>query len=145
MPRRDDTRLILLEGISGAGKSTILRLLNEMRNFQDHHWHRWASTKFVYGVLERREVSIEQLRQDEEKIQKIWPTTLVTLTCHEHVALARKQSMPNEYIENNIAEANKLFLIYHNHFTAIERKIIVNTEIKTPQQCAELILARVMQ
>lgn len=142
--RKDDTRLILLEGISGSGKSTILRRLNEMRNFQDHHWHRWSATKWVYGTLYRREVDLEQLRKDEEAIQLIWPTTLVTLICDPEVALQRKSEMPNEHIEDQIHRANELFRVYHEYITVVKNRTIIWTNGKTVDRCAELILEKVL-
>jgi len=141
--RSDGTRLIVLEGISGAGKSTLLRRINEMRRFQDHHWHRWTATKWVYGTMHRRPIDLEQIRRDEEAIQLIYPTILVTLTCDPFQALQRKRDMPNEYIEPNIAIANNLFLVYHKYLTTIRNKIIICTNYKKIDECAELILKRI--
>ena len=144
--RQDNTQLIILEGISGSGKSTLLRKLNEMRNFEDHHWHRWTATKWVYGTIERRPIFLEQLRSDEEAIQRIYPTTLVTLTCDVQVALERKKEMKNEYIENQIELANKLFIAYHQYLTMIKNKIIVNTDTDTSiDTCALLILDKILK
>lgn len=142
--RKDDTRLIILEGISGSGKSTLLRRLNEMRDFQDHHWHRWTATKWVYGTLNRRDVDLEQLRRDEEAIQLIYPTTLVTLVCSPVLALERKSKMQEEYIEDNIAEAQRLFSFYHNHLTVIKNKISIWTGGQTVDECAEFILENIL-
>lgn len=140
----DKTRLIILEGISGSGKSTLLREINVRRDFNDHHWHRFTATKWVYGTINRRDICLEDLRKNEEKIQKIWPTTLVTLVCDPYLALKRKSEMPNEHIENDIAIANKLFLVYHNYLTVIKRKIVICTNDRTVEECANLILKRVL-
>lgn len=144
MKRLDDKRLIILEGISGSGKSTMLRELNVRREFKDLHIHRFTATSWVYGAIQRRDVCLEQLRQDEDAIQKIWPTTLVTLTCDPYLAVKRKEKMAGEFIEEHIAIANKLFVMYHNYLTVIKRKIIINTNVTSIEDCAEVILQRVL-
>jgi thymidylate kinase len=142
--RKDNSKLLIIEGISGSGKSTLLRSLNVSREFQDHHWHRFSATKWVYGTLYRREIDLEQIRRDEDKIQEIWPTTLVNLTCDPNVALERKAFMPGEHIERGIGLANELFIIYHEHLTVIQNKILVNTDDKTVEECTDLILKKVL-
>lgn len=136
-------RLIVLEGISGAGKSTLLAELNRATNFRDYHWHRFSATEWVYGTLNRRSIDLEKIRKYEEDVQRIWPTLLVTLTCDPYIALERKRHIPGEIIEPEIAIANKLFCVYHNYLTVIKNKIILNTSIKSVEECVETVLRRI--
>lgn len=138
-----EKNLIILEGVSGSGKSTLLRSLNVARDFADYHWHRFTATEWVYGITENRHVSVPDLRHYERQICRIWPTLLVTLTCDPYIALRRKENFPGEIIEPNIAEANKLFLVYHNYITVIPKKIIVNTSSRSIEECTEIILGMI--
>lgn len=138
------TNLIILDGISGAGKTTLKHAISNARGFKDYIFHRFTPTEWVYSVINRRHVNLELLKTHEEKIQDIWNVTLVTLTCDPFKALERKATMANEVIEPEIAIANKLFVVYHNYLTAFKRKIIINTNDKTIEECTNLILNRVL-
>lgn len=136
------SNLIILDGISGGGKTTLKHALNRAREYQDYHIHRFTATEWVYATLNRRPVNLEKLRRDEEKMQKIWRVTHVTVVCDPYIALQRKQSMPNEVIEQDIAIANKLFLVYHNYLTVFKRKLVINTNLHSIDECVQLILNR---
>lgn len=139
-----DSRQIVLDGISGSGKTTLISALAKARNYIDFHIPRSTPSAWVYAAIENRSVCLVDLRNYETKLQELLPTTLVTLTCDPYIALRRKESMPNEIIEPNIAIANKLFMVYHNYLTSIKRRIVVCTNHRSVDECVELILKRVL-
>jgi len=138
------TNLIILDGISGTGKTTLKHAISNARGFKDYIFHRFTPTEWVYSVLNRRSINLELLKTHEEKVQEIWDVTLVTLTCDPHKALKRKSTMLEEVIEPDIALANKLFLVYHNFLTSIKKKIIINTNDKSINECTDLIINRML-
>jgi thymidylate kinase len=136
---------IILDGISGSGKTTLLGRVNRARNYEDYHIHRFTATEWVYGTLYDRNVSLRDLRNYERKIQAIWPTLLVTLTCDANEAKKRKEQLHDNYVEQELEQANKLFICYHDHLTVIENKILINTSNLTEKQCVAAILGQIKE
>lgn len=132
-------RVIIFEGISGSGKSTIEDLYRARNNYYDYTIHRFTASKYVYSATENRSIDVRGLWRIEEGLQNICPVWLVTLTCNPYEAIRRKEDMGDPSIEENIAKAQELFITYHNEITRIKRRILLSTDVGTSQTMNKLM------
>lgn len=132
--------LIILEGISGSGKSTVQHHINVARNYQDYHIHRLVATEYVYGILYHRPISLKNLQKIEKKFCRVLPTVLVLLTCNEKIARSRKEVLRDKYVEKDLRSAQNLFKKWYETYSVIPRKILVDTSYKTIEEITTQIV-----
>lgn len=132
-------KLIIFEGISGAGKSTIEDLYRKTNGYYDYTVHRLMASKYVYGVINQRGDSLKQLQYDEKLLKAAFPVRQILLTCDTSVAVERKQALNDPNIEEKIEEAAFLFSAYCTEMTSLKTLIIDTTE-NSPEKVLEKIL-----
>lgn len=120
--------LLIYEGISGSGKSSLLTEMMHHRNFDHYALHRASATQWVYGSLGGRDIPLKAIHEWELSIQKIQPVVLVLMTCNPKIALERKLALGDQHIETNLKEAQELFQIYFKEITKFEAKIYLSSE-----------------
>lgn len=116
-------QLVILDGISGSGKSTTLTAVNIARNYRDYHFHRFTATEWVYATLYNRPFDLAEIHRIERQIRDIFVVTYVWMSCPPEIALSRKQELKDPYIEPEIAKASKLFLQYWEDICSFNMRI----------------------
>lgn len=108
-------KLIILEGISGSGKTALVHPVNELSNYADVVTARFTPSCWVYNQLYTRpDVDYELMNRalmEEHEVHVIW------LRCDPKTALARCVAKGDDRVED-LYEAEALFGQYFMYFTA---------------------------
>jgi len=134
-------QLIIFEGISGGGKTTLFTPVHRARNYEDLHIHRFTPTQWVYAQLHDRSVKVEQLQAVEQALEKIVPTLVVWCRPDPQVALDRKlaEGDPN-LMEGDFVKADHLYWRYFNEVSTFTRVIELATDKLSVDTCVEIII-----
>ena len=118
-------KFIILEGISGAGKTALLHPVGKLSNYADLSVARFTPSCWVYNQLySRTNVDYEIINRAimaEHEVHVVW------LKCDPKTALARCVAKNDSQVED-LYEAEALFGQYFNYYTAINHIHIVSTD-----------------
>lgn len=135
-------KMIVLEGISGSGKTSLLHPINALSNYRDPVLMRFTPSCWVYNKLYGRdEVDYEPLNQS---IMAEHELHIVFLQCDPTVAYRRQVQKKDKYTED-LHAAEQLFFQYFREVTSIPSNRIhsVKTDVPSQSEVVDWINARV--
>ncbi|KKN86936.1 hypothetical protein LCGC14_0264990 [marine sediment metagenome] len=128
-------KFIILEGISGAGKTALLHPVGKLSNYADLSVARFTPSCWVYNQLySRTNVDYEVMNRAimvEHDVHVVW------LRCSSETALERCRLKDDDNVED-LSRADYLFGQYFTRYTAIQQIHIVNTEQHINDSIAEI-------
>ena len=134
-------QLIVFEGISGGGKTTLFTPVHRARNYEDLHIHRFTPTQWVYAQLHDRPVKVEQLQAVEQALEKVIPTLVVWCRPDPQVALDRKLAEGDtNLMEGDFYKADRMFKKYFDRVCTFTRVIELATDKLSVDTCVEIII-----
>lgn len=124
-------KIIILEGVSGCGKSALLHPVNEFSNYLDVVTMRFTPSMWVYNkVFKRETVDYESMNLD---LQKDHDVHTVWLQVDPDEAYRRKRAKnDNDRIEK-IAVANYWYEQYFNGVTTLKKVHQIDTTGRTEE------------
>lgn len=129
--------IVIFEGISGAGKTTLMDAFLPRVDYQAIGVHRFTASQWVYAALRHHPVDVCDLLTVESRVA---PRLLVLATVNPEVARLRKESQHDGRVERDLAKADMLFHIYTEYITSIEHKVIVDTS-EGLSECVDKMLS----
>jgi thymidylate kinase len=136
--------LIIFEGLSGAGKTTLFTPVHRARSYKDLHIHRFTATHYVYAIQNKRDVDLNELQDMEMALQKTMPTVLVW--CRPAPSVAARRTV--EKRDTNVKEidfvvADGQFKKYLSRLTEFDHILELDTGKLSVEECVALIVAKV--
>lgn len=123
---------IILEGVSGVGKSTIQDQLSASLGHQAIIIHRSTPTLYVYGTIHNAKLDIPAYNKYEHYLQLAAPTLLVWLRCSPKESIMRKSRLLDFNIREDGEEGFRFAdLLYREYITEIgkfKETCEINTE-----------------
>ncbi len=134
-------QLIVFEGISGGGKTTLFTPVHRARDYEDLHIHRFTPTQWVYAQIHGRPVKVEQLQAVEQALEKVIPTLVVWCRPDPQVALDRKLAEGDtNLMEGDFDRADRWYKRYFNEVCMFTRVLELPTDKLLVDDCVEIII-----
>ena len=111
-------KIVILEGISGCGKSALLHRVNELSNYRDSVVMRFTPSSWVYNDLYHRPIIDYSLI--EHGIQAGAEVHVVWLRVDPQEALRRKEAKGDLELIEDLALADRIFEHYFRKITIFE-------------------------
>jgi thymidylate kinase len=137
---------IILEGVSGVGKSTVQDQLSDSLGHQAIIIHRSTPTLYVYGTIYNATLDIPAYNKYEHYLQLAAPTLLVWLRCSPKESIMRKARLMDFNIREDGEEGFRFAdLLYREYITEIgkfKETCEIDTERCTIANTVDYILRR---
>lgn len=134
-------KIIVAEGISGAGKTAIKHVLGDHHNNRDLYIPRFTPSMWVYQELADRP------RHDYEALnlamQQIVDLHVVWLRVEPSEALRRKRVAGDLERIEDLALADQLFERYFNEVTTLRQVHVVDTDGLTVAEVGQAVIQKV--
>jgi len=132
------SKVIVLEGIDKTGKTTILKTLHGLTNYQFVIIDRFTGSNIVYGVFHKREIDIPKLLTLEQELVKSKTVIPVYLVANKKEISKRIRKHQEKDIE--IKDIDGLMLLYKKYMLKSPfNYFILDTSYKTAEECAMMI------
>lgn len=132
-------RLIILEGISGCGKTTLLHPISELSGRRDPVIARFTPSCWVYNQLyERPRVDYEIFNRQLQNFSDVW---VIWLRCHPVIA-AQRQLDKQDPVTEDLATASELFEWYFHTESSFKQVYTLDTGKLSVDQCVAQLKAR---
>ena len=132
------SKVIVLEGIDKTGKTTILKTLHVLTNYQFVIIDRFTGSNIVYGVFHKREIDIPKLLTLEQELVKSKTVIPVYLVANKKEISKRIRKHQEKDIE--IKDIDGLMLLYKKYMLKSPfNYFILDTSYKTAEECAMMI------
>lgn len=124
-----DTKYVILEGISGCGKSALLNLICELTNYRDFVQMRYAPSLWVYNRLyNRQEYDYEHMNQMLDENQD---ACIIWLQVEPEEAYRRKREKNDSHMIEDLVKANDLYTHYFDKICTMRKVHRVKTDDRT--------------
>ena len=127
-----DTKYVILEGISGCGKSKLFHPVSALSNYRDIIQMRYAPSMWVYNRLYRRkEYDYEHMNQMLDKLQD---ACIVWMLVDPDEAYRRKRVKGDSHKIENLYESHELYTYYFDKICTMSKVHRVDTTNKIPEE-----------
>ena len=134
---KSSRRMIIFEGIDGAGKTTLEDAYRKRNQFHDYTIHRLMASKYVYAKLFGRSISVTELLMDEEKLKSEFDVKMVLITCNPKIAQIRKNLSKEDHDLIELTNAQGLFREYFMMITTLPIVMVDTSKHKNVEQTLE--------
>lgn len=131
--------MIIVDGISGAGKTTMLVNLVKQRGFIDYGIHRATGTDWVHGSLSQRYFDMTQMRKWENDMEEVLPTIYILVDADTDIAHQRQTFKKDLNLDENPKIVQSLFHIHFDFITSFKNKIKIDTSEDDLETCLTIV------
>ena len=133
---------IFFEGVDKVGKTTLLKAVDKVTNYQHFCIDRCLGSAYVYDLVTKRRNRFEQLANVEKELASVQSIPMITilLTCDRNVLVERIKK-EDEFPEERILFLNKAIEAYAAYQKVASIPIeIVDTTNKTIEDTVNEII-----
>ena len=141
-------KMLIFEGPDKVGKSTLIKKINEITNYEFFCIDRFTGSAWVYDKLTGRRNITDELIKIEKEFSQLKNLKIINilLRCDSKV-LRQRIIQEDGYSKLRIHELNETIKLYHKYLAKVSCLpiIVIDTTNKTITQTAAEILKKITQ